>query len=101
MPLGSHYKRRRFAGPKSPQIMRCHFRWSSSPAHADLMIMDLPMTQTSPAEFQSDRRHTETDSTLRLSGSSHSRFSHLGSSRYQKVAIRLRRDPTMLCCEPL
>ena len=29
--------------------------------------MDLPMTQTSPAEFQYDRRHTETDSTLRLS----------------------------------
>ena len=26
--------------------------------------MDLPMTQTSPAELQSDRRHTETDSTL-------------------------------------
>ena len=30
------------------------------------MFMDLPMTQTSPAEFQSDRRHTKTDSTLRL-----------------------------------
>ena len=52
------------ARPKSPQIMWRHFRWSSSPVHADLMFMDLPMTQTSPAEFQSDRRHTETDSTL-------------------------------------
>ena len=40
---------------------------SPSLTHADLMFMELPMTQTSPAEFQSDRRHTETDSTLRLS----------------------------------
>ena len=36
--------------------MRCHFRWSPSPAHADLMFLDLPI---SPAEFQSDRRQTE------------------------------------------
>ena len=57
--------------------------------------MDLPMTQTSPAEFQSDRRHTETDSTL--SGAGHSRSSNLRTFRYYKVAIRLRRDPIMLC----
>ena len=47
--------------------MRYHFTFSPSPAHADLMFMDLSMTQTFCAEFQSDRRHTETDSTLRLS----------------------------------
>ena len=78
MPQGSQYKRRRLAGPKSPKTkMRYHFRWSPSPAHADLTFMDLPMTQTSPAEFQYDRRHTETYSTLRLSGAGHSRSSNL------------------------
>ena len=64
---------------ESKKQMRHHFRWSPSPAHADHMFMDLPMTQTSPAEFQSDRRHTGTDSTLRLSGAGHPRSSHLGS----------------------
>ena len=49
----------------SPKKLRYHFRWCPSPTHADLMFMDLPMTQTSPAEFQHDRHHTETDSTLR------------------------------------
>ena len=85
--------------PGQKKKMRCHFRWSASPAIADVMFMDTPMTQTSPAEFQSDRRHTETDSTLRLSGAGHSRSSHLGSFRYKTVAIRLRRDPIMLCCD--
>ena len=60
-----------------PQKIRYHFRWSPIPAHADLMFMDLPMTQTSPAEFQYDRRHTETYSTLRLSGAGHSRSSNV------------------------
>ena len=73
MPQGRHYRRRRLAGPKSQKQMRYHFSWSSSPSHADLMFMDLPMTHASPADFQSDRRHTETDSTLRLSGAGHSK----------------------------
>ena len=79
MPQGSQYKRWRLAGPKSPLSKKCGivFRWSPSPAHADLMFMDLPMTQTSPAEFQHDRRHTQTYSTLRLSGAGHSRSSNL------------------------
>ena len=50
-PQGSHYKRWRFAGPKSHPKMRCHFSWSPSLAHADLMFMDLPMTQASSAKF--------------------------------------------------
>ena len=63
------------------------------------MWTDLPMTQTSTAEFQPDRHHTDTDSTLRLSGAGHSRSSHLWSFRFSKVATRLRRDPIMLCCD--
>ena len=31
-------------GQKVSQKMRYHFRWSPSPAHEDLMFMDLPMT---------------------------------------------------------
>ena len=85
-----------WAKKSPPQKMRNHFRWSPSPAHADLMLMDLPMTQTSPAELQNDRRHTETDSTLRLSGAGHSRSSHFGSFRSSKSGIRMRRDPIML-----
>ena len=49
------------------------FQMESNSGPCDLVFMDLPMTQTSPAEFQFDRRHTETDSTLRLSGAGHSR----------------------------
>ena len=67
--------------------------------YADLHVHGPAMTQTSPREFQSDRRHTETDSTLRLSGAGHSRSSHLGSFPYCKVDIRLRRDPIMSCCD--
>ena len=72
--------------------MRYNFRWSPSPVHADLMFMDPPMTQTSPAEFQSDRSHTETDSPAIRDPPAWGAFD-------TKVAIRLRRDPIMLCCD--
>ena len=35
-------------GPKSPKQMRYHFRWSPSPARADVTFTDLSMTQASP-----------------------------------------------------
>ena len=49
------------------------FRWGLSPAHANLMFVDLPKKQTSNPIC------AETDSTLRLLGAGHLRSSRLGS----------------------
>ena len=69
MPQGTHYMHCRLAGPKSPP-KKCGAISDGVQVRPmrTLMFMDMPMTQTSKAEIQSDRRHTETDSTLRLSG---------------------------------
>ena len=47
-----------------PNAVSFQMESKSGPCRPD--VHGLAMTQTSPTEFQSDRRHTETDSTLRL-----------------------------------